>query len=104
MGFVVHPLPAHVFSLRSSGFRSQGRQEQSSLSAPRSLRSPGNEVCRSPALSQGCLKTIRTIVLIVCGIDVLGRLIAFGMPVLVAGALRARAGKVFDDFHRQAVM
>jgi hypothetical protein len=58
------------------------------------------------------LVLIRTIVLvaaplIACGICLLGCLILFGMPVLVAGALRARAGmksKAPDDFHRRAFM
>jgi hypothetical protein len=55
------------------------------------------------------LVLIRTIVLIAapliaCGICVLGCLILFGMPVLVAGALRARAEKGSDDFHRRAFM
>jgi hypothetical protein len=55
------------------------------------------------------LVLIRTIVLvaaplIACGICVLGCLIVFGMPVLVTGALRARAAKSPDDFHRRAFM
>lgn len=53
------------------------------------------------------LVLIRTIVLIAaplitCGICILGCLIVFGMPALVAGALRARAAKGFDNYHRRA--
>jgi hypothetical protein len=58
------------------------------------------------------LVLIRTIVFVVaplfaCGICLFGMLILFGMPALVAGALRAKAGmksKVGDDYHRRDFM
>lgn len=58
------------------------------------------------------LETIQTIVLtavplILCGICILGGLIVFGLPALVLGALRARAGKgskESNDFHHRAFM
>jgi hypothetical protein len=97
--------------LQVLAFASQGRQEQSRQRSS-SLASglPGCHHCRTGSLTtfgaeaRFVSKQYEPSIFLIAAPIMAGRICLFGMPVLVAGALRARAGKGSDDFHRRAFM